>query len=70
MLLRDKDLHDSLEKAGFRLDFGDDDSGQFKARCAGIPTPVYGLQQVHPCATARWTAPTRPVLPRMVRRGR
>jgi putative flavoprotein involved in K+ transport len=29
MRLRDKDLYDRLEKAGFRLDFGDDDSGQF-----------------------------------------
>jgi putative flavoprotein involved in K+ transport len=29
MRLRDKDLYDRLEKAGFQLDFGDDDSGQF-----------------------------------------
>lgn len=29
MRLRDKDLYDRLERAGFRLDFGDDDSGQF-----------------------------------------
>jgi putative flavoprotein involved in K+ transport len=29
MRLRDKDLYERLEKAGFRLDFGDDDSGQF-----------------------------------------
>jgi len=29
MRLRDKDLYDRLEKAGFSLDFGDDDSGQF-----------------------------------------
>jgi putative flavoprotein involved in K+ transport len=29
MRLRDKDLYDRLAKAGFRLDFGDDDSGQF-----------------------------------------
>jgi putative flavoprotein involved in K+ transport len=29
MRLRDKDLYDRLENAGFRLDFGDDDSGQF-----------------------------------------
>ncbi|OBA80297.1 FAD-dependent oxidoreductase [Mycobacterium sp. 1164966.3] len=29
MRLRDKDLYDRLEQAGFRLDFGDDDSGQF-----------------------------------------
>ncbi|MFZ1162389.1 FAD-dependent oxidoreductase [Mycobacterium sp.] len=29
MRLRDKDLYDRLETAGFRLDFGEDDSGQF-----------------------------------------
>ncbi len=29
MRLRDKDLYDRLERAGFRLDFGEDDSGQF-----------------------------------------
>ena len=29
MRLRDKDLYDRLQRAGFRLDFGDDDSGQF-----------------------------------------
>jgi putative flavoprotein involved in K+ transport len=29
MRLRDRNLYDRLEGAGFRLDFGDDDSGQF-----------------------------------------